>query len=496
VRRVVGIATLGLVLLVPAFAQARPAPLRLAWADCWPRSCQRAPTLTPGARMVVAALGVRGRLRVELATRRGRRTVAPQRRSRLRWIVRLPADARTGRLRLRNGRRRSNWSRLIRVVLPRRRVVSAPASGTAFDGAGMWIWVLARTEGGNLNAIAARARANGVSTVFLKSSDAASSWAQFSPQNVATLRSAGLHVCAWQYVYGNNPQGEAAAGVRAVQSGAECLVIDAEAEYEGKYRQAQAYVQALRTGIGASYPLALAGFPYVDFHRSFPFSVFLGPGAAQFNLPQMYWKAIGTTVDNAYAHTWPVNRVYQRPIFPLGQLYQDPAPAEIARFRTLAAAYGASGVSWWDWQEATPRGWEAIAAPLAALGQPPPPAASAWPRLASGSRGDLVIWVQEHLVGAGATIAVDGAFGAGTAQAVRDFQSSHGLAVTGAVDAATWPALLQQPVAAPNWASPARAASAGGRTGPPSARLPARRYEIPPPWRRDQLSSDRTWGSR
>jgi hypothetical protein len=212
--------------------------------------------------------------------------------------------------------------------------------------------------------------------------------------------------------------------------------------------------------------------------------VFLGPGAAQFNVPQMYWRAIGTSVDGVYAHTWPVNRVYGRPITPLGQLWQDPPPAEIARFRSLAAAYGAVGVSWWDWQHASARGFEAVGAPLTPFGEPAPTAVSAWPTLRRGSRGDLVVWAQEHLAGAGHTIAVDGAFGSATESAVRNFQSAQGLPVTGAVDDATWPALLGQPVAAPNWASSARASAAGVRSGPPSARLPARRDEIPPPARR------------
>jgi hypothetical protein len=487
-RRIAAAVALGLALFaaLPALADAaRPPTLRLLWLDCWPRACGRAPGATARSQLAVAALGVRGRLLVQVPTRRGRRTLASSRVSRLRWVIRLPADVLGGRLRLRDGRRLSNWSRVVRIVraFPRR-PVSAPASGTALDGSGMWIWVLARTEGGNLGAIVNRARANGITTVFLKSSDGAGSWAQFSPQNVSTLRNAGLHVCGWQYVYGNNPQGEASAGVRAVQNGAECLVIDAEGEYEGKYRQAQTYVSALRAGIGASYPLALAAFPYNDYHQSFPYSVLLGPGGAQFNLPQMYWKAIGTSVDNVFAHTWPVNRPYQRPIFPLGQLYQDPAPAEIARFRTLAGAYGASGVSWWDWQEAAARGWQAIAAPVTPFGGPAPGAAGAYAQVGRGARGDLVIWAQEHLVGAGASIPVDGSYGTGTQSAVRNFQSGHGLAVTGTVDQATWPVLLQEPVAAPNWASGARASAAGARTGPPTARLPARRYEIPPPWKR------------
>jgi hypothetical protein len=481
-RRMAGAVALALALAValPALAGAAKPPLRLLWLDCWPRQCARAPTVTGGSQLTVAALGVRGRLRVQVPTRRGRRNVSARRVSRLRWVLRLPADAAGGRLRLLDGSRRSNWSRVVRVVRVLPRPGSAPVSGSVLDGSGMWIWVLSRSEGGDLGAIASRARANGVTTVFLKSSDATNFWAQFSPENVATLKAAGLHVCAWQYVYGSNPRGEAAAGVRAVQNGAECLVIDAEAEYEGRYAQAQTYVSALRGGIGASYPLALSTFPYVDYHRSFPYSVFLGPDAAQFNLPQMYWKAIGTSVDNVFSHTWPVNRPYARPIFPLGQLYQDPSPGEVARFRTLAGAYGASGVSWWDWQEATDRGWQAIAAPVAPLGGPPPAAAGEFAELARGAQGDLVVWAQEHLVGAGAALKVDGSFGAGTQQAVRDFQGGHGLPVTGAVDQATWPVLLQQPVSAPAWgARAARAAATGARTGPPSARLPARGYEIP-----------------
>jgi peptidoglycan hydrolase-like protein with peptidoglycan-binding domain len=98
--------------------------------------------------------------------------------------------------------------------------------------------------------------------------------------------------------------------------------------------------------------------------------------------------------------------------------------------------------------------------------------------LKRGSKGDLVIWAQERLAGSGQPLTVDGGYGPATESAVRSFQSGQGLAATGVVDAATWPALLRQPIAAPNWNAKASAAST--RTGPPSARLPARRAEIPP----------------
>src|SRR5205085_12423592 len=119
-----------------------------------------------------------------------------------------------------------------------------------------------------------------------------------------------VRACAWQYVYGRHPIIEAYVGANAVRAGADCLVIDAEGEYEGKYIQAQAYMTRLRKLIGPSFPLALAGLPYVDYHPAFPYSVFLGPGGAQSNAPQMYWVDIGTTVDAVYTHTYSYTRLY------------------------------------------------------------------------------------------------------------------------------------------------------------------------------------------
>ena len=98
--------------------------------------------------------------------------------------------------------------------------------------------------------------------------------------------------------------------------GADCLVIDVEGHYEGRYPQASTYMTTLRSIVGPDYPLALTSFPYVDYHPALPYSVFLGPGGAQYNIPQLYWKTIGTTVDAGFAHTWVWNRAYGRPILP------------------------------------------------------------------------------------------------------------------------------------------------------------------------------------
>src|SRR5207245_2506741 len=130
-----------------------------------------------------------------------------------------------------------------------------PPSGTAFDGNGMWIWYVSKSSGGDPNAIIAQAQAHGITTIFVKSGDGTNAWSQFSPTFVQTLKSAGLRVCGWQYVYGSNPSGEAAVAAQAVQNGADCFVIDAEMEYEGKYAQAQTYIQQLRAAVGPDYPI-------------------------------------------------------------------------------------------------------------------------------------------------------------------------------------------------------------------------------------------------
>jgi hypothetical protein len=355
-------------------------------------------------------------------------------------------------------------------------------------GRGMWIWYVSRSSGGTLSGIIARARQYGVSTLMIKSSDGPTMWSQFNPTLVSTLHSAGLRVCAWQYVYGNHPLFEAQAAAQAAQDGADCLIIDAESEYEGKYVAAQSYITRLRKLVGQSYPVALAGFPYIDYHPGFPYSVFLGPDGAQYNSPQMYWMDIGTSVNAVYAHTYAYNNVYEREIDPLGQVYRNPPMGQIIRFRQLSRIYRAAGVSWWNWQQASTAGWQAISIGAGNLTGITPTASS--PILKLHSVGDLVVWAQQHLVTAGYTTAVDGSYGVSTQAAVQSFQVTQGLTADGIVGPATWAALLRFAPAQVTWthAGAVMASAAdvrGARAGrplrlavPQSAHLRAARDEI------------------
>jgi hypothetical protein len=370
---------------------------------------------------------------------------------------------------------------------------SSSGRGNPLSGRAMWIWELPQSDGGSLASVISDAHRFGLSTLIIKSSDGASMWSQFGPQLVSALHAAGIKVCAWQYVYGNAPVTEAYKGAAAVHDGADCLVIDAESEYEGKYVSAQVYIQRLRALIGYSYPLVLAGFPYIDYHPAFPYSVFLGPGGAQYNAPQMYWRDIGTTTDNVFGHTYAYNLIYGRPIYPLGQVYGHPPGHQVVRFRQLARVYGAGGVSWWDWQEARASDWIAVSRPTGTL-----PGYVPYKTLADvnpNDSGDLVVWVQEHLVSAGYPIQVSGDYGYHTLLDVQAFQTAHGLSPDGIIGPQTWAALLRYRIARVKWTVAKRhdtatvtsaaitAAQRATSTAlmqpvPASASLPAKRDEI------------------
>lgn len=454
---------------------APPPSAKIAAVDCVPEQhCGAIPSHVSrhGGLLEITGEGVHSRMGVWFASRRHGKRIGPLyrhaprahlRKSKIGLVVSLPKHAVTGRITVMlGGGRHTNLYGPIYVMHhklhpppppppPTTTVPGPPPTGTAFDGLGMWIWYIAKSNGGNVASIAEQAKADGVSTVFVKSSDGPENyWSQFSPELVQQLQAAGLRVCAWQFVYGSRPLGEAKLGAEAVQAGAECLVIDAESSYEGRYGAAQLYIRALREAVGPEYPIGLASFPYVDYHESLPYSVFLGPEGAQFNLPQMYWKDIGVSVEEVFVHTYEQNLIYGRQIEPLGQTYSKPTNSELVAFRTLAGAYGGTGCSFWDWQETKPKGWEALTEPLDPTLTVPSPEMTS-PLLSKGAKGDQVLWMQEHLAGAIPTQQTTGVFESATVANLMQFQESNGLPATGETDPETWADLLALPPVAVDW---------------------------------------------
>jgi len=319
----------------------------------------------------------------------------------------------------------------------------SPLSGTA-------VWVNQIPAGGSPQSLAAAAGEAAVRAVYVKAADGLTPEAQFSASLVAGLHAHGLEVCAWVFAYGTEPLGEAQAAVAAVRDGASCLVVDAETAYDSRYGPAQAYVRVLRGALGRRFPIGLAGQAEILEHPKFPYSVFLGPGGFDYDLPLMYWRDLGLSVSAAYARILPENALYGRPILPVGQLYGEPAAGELRQFRRLGNSYGLAGTSFFDLDAATPAG-------LGALGVP---AGASRPRrtvvpatIRPGADGDEVDWAQELLNAAGAKLPVGGFYGPQTARAVGSFQRHHRLPVSGVLGPATWRSLLRLHAREPSWAS-------------------------------------------
>jgi len=349
--------------------------------------------------------------------------------------------------------RRMRWARrqapvlVVAAALVLWAAAATAAAGGSIRGTALWIDQV--PTGATPQSLAAAAGQVGARTLYIKAADGVTAEPQFSPSLIAGLRALGVSVCAWVFAYGSEPAPEAGAAIAAVHSGSGCLVIDAEAAYETRYGQAQAYVRALRASLGRWFPIGLAGQPEILQHPKFPYSVFLGPGGFDFDMPLMYWRDLGLSVRAAYARVLPVNAIYGRPILPVGQLYGEPAAGELEQFRVPAGSYGLAGTSFFDLDSATPTGLSALAA------------SSGHPRrrtivpatIRPGADGDEVDWAQELLNAAGARLPVGGFYGAETYRAVAGFQRRHRLPGTGVLGPATWRGLLRLRAREPSWAA-------------------------------------------
>ncbi|MCO5316294.1 MAG: peptidoglycan-binding protein [Solirubrobacterales bacterium] len=362
---------------------------------------------------------------------------------------------------------------------------AGPASAaTPYDRQGMWIWYISSSENGSLDAIIRRARRADVGTLYIKSGDGTNVWSQFTRSMVRRFQRAGLKVCGWQYVYGREPAREAAVSAVAKKRGADCFVIDAEAEYEGRYSQADRYIRQLRRRVGPKFKLALSTFPYNNYHQGFPYSVFLGPGAATANLPQVYWKAIGDSVREAVGIAWRENSIYERQIYPVGQTWMDPSAKALKNFRRYAKSYGVAP-SWWSWQETSRSAWRTLGRPVRAFPHFTP--SRERPVIRSGSSGDTVVWMQQYLVGAGYNLEINGIFGKRTKRAVRRFQRRRGLGDDGVVGPATWRKLLRVNPVRVRW-SAARSSSVGARVSGGTGSAPSRPLSADIPMVRNEIA--------
>jgi len=230
-----------------------------------------------------------------------------------------------------------------------------------FAGKGVWIWYLSGAEGGNLDAIAEKALAHGVSWVAVKAGDGPLYWGQF--QETLGLKERGLKVYSWSYHYGGD--GEEYPVIAALKLGSDGHIFDIEAEFahlpDAALRATQLLASVLYRCPEAK--LAYAPLPVIDNFPGLPYQVFNGRGLLA--LPQFYTGELGTgeyTLERLMAiwERWQATWAMRAPaIYPILQAYgSQTADNLLAEARACMARFG--GCSVWAWHTMTDEMWDAV----------------------------------------------------------------------------------------------------------------------------------------
>ena len=254
---------------------------------------------------------------------------------------------------------------------------AAPAPDLLPVGQGMWIWMPSQVEGGDPNAIVARAVANGLTHLFVRTG---SSWDDFYAQDFLTAllpvaHAAGLRVYGWDFPNFDDVNADIARAMAAITfttptgDRIDGFSPDIETQSEGVNLSADtagAYSTGLRSLVGDAYPLiATVPRPSEHYLSIFPYPQVLWPMSAV--APMVYW--MGNDPAAAVADAIQVLSVFRKPIMPIGQAYDggpeggppgNPGYDQIKAFSDTAAALGAPAVSFWSWQHASDDEWTAI----------------------------------------------------------------------------------------------------------------------------------------
>lgn len=220
------------------------------------------------------------------------------------------------------------------------------------EGKGFYIWKIHNCEGGNPTAILKRASAARLTHVLIKIADGPRAYnVDLAAPLVEALKGGGLKAWGWQFVYGDEPFGEAAIAVHRLRTlGLDGFVVNAETAYKGKYAAANAYMESLRARIDV--PVGLSSFRFPAYHPTFPWTEFLS--ACDLNMPQVYWVQAtnpAQQLDRSIAQFQDVYPV--RPIVPTGAAYEEfgwrPTLAQVAEFVHHARQIGLAAANFWSW---------------------------------------------------------------------------------------------------------------------------------------------------
>lgn len=265
---------------------------------------------------------------------------------------------------------------------------AATTPASVVTGKGMWLHWVDRAEGGNPTAIVAKAKAVGITHVYVRlGSSHRGFYAQADLDGLLpAAHAAGLKVVGWDFPYLIDPVADAHRALAEIAyttptgQRIDGFSADIETASEGvrlTAAAADAYGATLRQLVGPAFPMIATvprpvpgrSYPYVEASRYFDVIA-----------PMVYWMHhdSAATVAAAMDALAPLGK----PIMPIGQAYDGaldggppgpPSKDAVLRFISTAAAKGATGVSFWVWHHATPDHWTAITESHQWDPPPPPP---------------------------------------------------------------------------------------------------------------------------
>ena len=242
------------------------------------------------------------------------------------------------------------------------------------QGKGFFIWKIRDCEHGDSQAIANSASQAGLTHVMIKIADGTYSYnidpsgVDPVPGLVQALHNRGIQAWGWQYIYGEDPLGEANKAIQRIsQTKVDGFVVDVEKEYKepGKELAAVKYMDRLRVAY-ASLPVALSSYRFPSYHPQIPWKVLLEK--CNYNMPQVYWVRSHNPADqlvrcvNEFQTITPY-----RPILPTGSAYKSGSwqatPQDVTVFMETAAKLNLTGINFWEWancRQNIPAVWDTI----------------------------------------------------------------------------------------------------------------------------------------
>lgn len=264
-------------------------------------------------------------------------------------------------------------------------------------GTGMWLHEWDKTEGGSAQAVVDRARAAGLSHLYVQTGSTKKGWIgdEVLSELLPATEGTGLSVIAWDFPKLIDPEDDARRLARAIAATPEgaprvaAVAPDVETRAEGTRITPHAvlgYYRELRRQLPPEIAvLATVPWPSEKRTNSYPYAETAAHSDAF--VPMAYWYNRSPYVVTETSMQWLAQ--FGLPVMPVGQGYdgrldapylpEDPDPAaSVQQFVDAARAGGAASISLWSWQTTGGPQWDVLsragAGPWPAIaGAVPPP---------------------------------------------------------------------------------------------------------------------------